>query len=302
MMIFGTILKLILVSIIGHSCFMNSMESSESLVATINTANWQLIEAIIADDFAAAEAALDRGVDVNMEIEKPKYRIGNGILPKETRHCRTPLGLAVFYNRIKIVRLLLDHGSHVNGQIHESFYENRLISYLQFAIEHGFIDLARLLYLYGAERQMLGSSMLSSGFDVNDVLLPEPLVRAAAAGQNNLVKKILQSNPSPREKQLACAFAVSHGSEETIKTLIEAQADTVNAFHIATILLHRVKPIIPLTDDAKARYQRILEMFKIGALTRFIRGLHADPSFYFSRLPSVLTDTLLSLMLERQMP
>lgn len=291
------------VSIIALFCpliHLYGMENMEELVATTHTYNLQLIHCIKGNDPEGVRYALEHGADAN--IRMGDY---NHLKKEKEKYGPSPIGLAVLEGQLKIVRLLLDHGSDfTTGRIYKGSGNYIGDNILDLALKKHFFDIGRLLYMYGHPKirgnwqKTFYSSLISwSGDSVNDVLIPEPLAKAAGMPDDNKVNAILvEQNPSAKEKRLALAFAAGQGNESTVHLLLNANTDPINAFHIVVGILRRKS-----LGNEKAKYQRILDTLALPALKALAHNLREIENSKLYNLPKEIIAILLSYVIGRPM-
>ncbi|EPS35641.1 hypothetical protein H072_10942 [Dactylellina haptotyla CBS 200.50] len=169
----------------------------------------------------------DRNEDMKICIEK------NELIECQDEFGRTPLYLAVFYRRLKMVEFLLSKNANANAACECK------TTCLSKAAENGDIEILRLLLLNGALRdtqnqdgespaqlaERNGHFLISSEFENHDMHIRNEFVDAARMGSVDKMKRLIKVGVDPnigdRKGDLALGVAIKNDRNEVIQFLLD---------------------------------------------------------------------------------
>ncbi len=170
-----------------------------------NQANRYLGEAARRGDVGAVRKALAAGADINA-----RFRMQNRFYPTN-KDIVTALMIAVDYNRLSVIRLLLEQGADVN--IRDDDGDTALVR----AVNWKFFTTVRLLLEKDANP------------NVQDDLRKTPLMKAAAGGSLAITDLLIQNganiNAQDRYGETALIYAVHKNKPRIVTLLLYRGAD-----------------------------------------------------------------------------
>jgi ankyrin repeat protein/beta-lactamase regulating signal transducer with metallopeptidase domain len=184
-----------------------------------------LMHAIVDDDLATAEKALDDGANAN--------GMGESQIGQATPFFGevTPLYLAARESSFEMVKLLVSHGADVN----QKSSNGRPIAYVAFALQTGHTETARYLHDLGVACDSLtyaaGTGDLEAVKKLKEAAKPEAVRHAATnAAANNQINTLTELiDGKPIDPEALFRSAASAGALESMRFLIGHGVDVKKA-------------------------------------------------------------------------
>jgi len=213
-------------------------------VVNQNTTNMDYDDLFLAcknGDTFTVEEYLDREISIRSGKGKSKF-FETPITEVRDDNGNTPLILAVWFGRIKVVKILLDHGANIEGR------NDTMDTALIWASCYKYFDIIKMLLEYGADVDSKGrhgetSLFFSVGIKKNndeivkllldynaDIELRSyngctPLMEAARHGNVNIIKILLERNADTEAKNIDNKTFIHYLKGEKLKKVTQIMED-----------------------------------------------------------------------------